>query len=89
MSPKEGYSENEIALANIARMEANVYGSSGTSSKQSQQPDTSKFIEKLQDAQVQQVRYAVILTMVFGVLFLLYSFISKPKDDTLEENSSS
>jgi uncharacterized protein YjeT (DUF2065 family) len=82
MSPKEGISENEIALANVARMEASIHGASKGSSKQSQKPDVSKFVQSLQNAQLQQMRYFTIASMVFGVLFLLYSFISKPKNDS-------
>jgi len=82
MSPKEGFSENEIALANLERMEASLKGGSGTTSKQSQKPDASKFVQELQNAQQQQVEYLLIATMIFGALFLLYSFISKPKNDS-------
>lgn len=82
MSPKEVFSENEIALANIARMEASVKGGSATTKNQTQKPNASRFVEELQNAQLQQIRYFTIASMIFGVLFLLYSFISKPKNDS-------
>lgn len=81
ITPKEVLSENEIAAANIARMEASVRGSS-SSSKRSSKPETSKFIEELKNAQKAQIQYLTILSMTFGVLFLGYSFISKPKSDS-------
>ncbi|MCK9472696.1 hypothetical protein [Sulfurimonas sp.] len=87
MTPKEVYSENEIAAANVARMQASVRGTSA-SSKQSSKPETSKFIEELKNAQKAQVRYLTILSMVFGVLFLGYSFIPKPKSDSLKKSTS-
>jgi len=77
--PKEGISENDIAAANIARMEASVMGGSGT--KQSQKPDTSKFLEELQSAQEKQQEQLTVVSIIFGVLFLLYSFISKPDSE--------
>ncbi|MDQ1244925.1 MAG: hypothetical protein QG565_1265 [Campylobacterota bacterium] len=84
MSPKEVASENEIAAANVARMEASVSG--GTSGTQkAPKPETSKFIEELKNAQEKQVRYLTILTTVFGIGFLAYSFLSKPKSDSLKE----
>ncbi|MGE4420028.1 MAG: hypothetical protein AB7D38_09365 [Sulfurimonas sp.] len=82
MTPKEVVSENEIAAANVARMEASVRGGTSTSSKKSSKPETSKFIEELKNAQKAQIQYLTILSMAFGVLFLGYSFISKPKSDS-------
>lgn len=82
IAPKEGISENEIALANVARMEASVKGGSGASSKHSQKPDGTKFMEELQNSQQQQIEHLLIASMVFGALFLGYSFIAKPKSDS-------
>lgn len=73
--PKEGVSENEIAAANVARMEASVMG--GGSSAQSQKPDSAKFLEELKSTQEKQMEYLTIASIVLGVLFLLYSFTIK------------
>ncbi|MBW6487704.1 hypothetical protein [Sulfurimonas sp.] len=87
ITPKEAMSENEIAAANVARMEASVYGSSSRT-KQAPKPETSKFIEELKNAQKKQVQYLTILAIVFGVGFLAYSFIPKPKSDSLKKSTS-
>ncbi|MBE0514217.1 hypothetical protein [Sulfurimonas sp.] len=81
ISPKEVVSENEIAAANVARMEASVRGSS-SSAKKNQEPSASKFVEELKNAQKAQIQYLTILSMIFGILFLGYSFIPKPKRDS-------
>ncbi|MDT8339439.1 MAG: hypothetical protein RQ763_09580, partial [Sulfurimonas sp.] len=81
MTPKEVASENEIAAANVARMEASVRGGS-SSAKQNQEPSASKFVEELKNAQKAQIQYLTILSMIFGAVFLGYSFISKPKRDS-------
>lgn len=81
ITPKEVMSENEIAAANVARMEASVLGSS-SGAKKASKPETAKFVEELKNAQKKQVQYLTILTMVFGVGFLAYSFLSKPKNDS-------
>lgn len=75
-SPKEVVSENEIAAANVARMEASVSGGS-SETKKAPKPETSKFVEELKNVQEKQVQYLVILVMVLGVGFLGYSFLSK------------
>ncbi len=79
VTPKEGLSENDKAAARVARMEAQVKGSSSKSSKSSKQ-DTSKFLEELKSTQAKQMQYMTILAMLFGVGFLGYSFISKKED---------
>ncbi len=73
-APKEGISENEIAAANVARMEASVRGGTSTTK---QEPSASKFVEELKNAQEAQIQYFTILSMIFGALFLGYSFLSK------------
>ena len=45
-APKEGISKNEIAAANVARMEAKVAGGSGSASKAPKKKDTSKFLKE-------------------------------------------
>lgn len=79
-TPKKGLSENDKAAARVARMEAKVKGSS-SSSKQSQEKDTSKFIEKMKSQQAQQMQYATILAMLFGLGFLAYSFMPKKEQE--------
>jgi uncharacterized protein YjeT (DUF2065 family) len=79
-SPKKVLSQNEIAAANIARIEAHVSGASVASPKASK-PDTSKFLEKLKSTQEKQIRFLTVVAMIFGIGFLGYSFI-KPKSDS-------
>jgi hypothetical protein len=62
-------------------MEASVSGAGG-SSKQASKSDSSKFLEELKNTQAKQIRYLTIMSMVFGIGFLGYSFISKPKNDS-------
>lgn len=78
-APKEVLSENEIAAANVARMEASVYGGTSTT-KQIQEPSASKFVEELKNAQEAQIQYFTIISIIFGALFLGYSFL--PKSDS-------
>ena len=73
-APQEVLSENEIAAANVARMEASVRGGTSTTKKE---PSASKFVEELKNAQEAQIQYFTILSMIFGALFLGYSFLSK------------
>ncbi len=73
-APQEVVSENEIAAANVARMEASVRG--GTS-RIKQESSASKFVEELKNAQEAQIQYFTILTIAFGAIFLGYSFLSK------------
>lgn len=79
--PKEVIlSENEIAAANVARMEASVAGTS--SSKESlKQSDASKFVEELKNAQEKQTEQMTMLAMTCGVGFLIYSFIGRGKKE--------
>lgn len=81
VTPKEVTNENMTAAANVARMEASVLESS-SERKKTQKPETAKFVEELKNAQKKQVQYFTILTMVFGVVFLTCSFLSKPKSDS-------
>ena len=75
-TPKEGLSKNEIAAANIARMESVVSRGSGQSLK-SQKKDNTKFLETLKNTQKKQIQYLTIISMILGVGFLGYSFIPK------------
>lgn len=71
--PKEGLSQNDMAAANLERMERQVKGSGAEGS--SAQKDNSKFLEKLKSQQEKQKQYITILAMVLGVGFLGYSFL--------------
>lgn len=79
VTPKEGISKNQLAAANVARMEAKVSGGSG-SSKAQKQPDTSKFLQEFKDTQAKQMQYLTIIAMIFGIGFLAYSFIKKEEE---------
>lgn len=75
VTPKEGMSQNELAMANLARMEASVSGSS-KSNKQAK-PDASHYTKAFENTQKKQVEYMTILVMIMGIGLLGYSFISK------------
>lgn len=75
VTPKQGATANEIAAANVARAEAQVKGVS--SNKAPSKPSSSKFVEKFQETREAQIRYLTILIMLFGIGFLLYSFLKK------------
>lgn len=76
VTPKEGVSANSIAAANVARLEAQVAGSgSGSAEKKSDNP----ILQEYKNTRDKQIQYLTILAMIFGVGFLVYSFI-KPKE---------
>jgi hypothetical protein len=70
VTPKEGFSKNEIAAANVARMEARTSGSSSSSKSK---PDASKYVEELKNTQAKQIQYLTIIAMISGVGFLGYN----------------
>jgi len=76
VTPREGISQNELAAANVARMEASVKGVGG-GAKKSHKPDTSKFLQEFKNTQEKQRKYLTIFAMVFGAVFLGYSFLAK------------
>ena len=78
VTPKEGFTKNEIAAANVARMEAKVSGGSGSSMKQAK--SSSKFLKELKNTQAKQMKYLTILAMVLGLGFLGYSFVRKEEE---------
>jgi hypothetical protein len=80
VTPKEGFSEVDIAAANVARMEASVKGHGG-SAKKAHKPDTSKFLEEFKNTQAKQRQYLTIIAMILGIGFLGYSFLPKKEDD--------
>lgn len=79
-TPKQGLSENDKAAARVARMESKVKGSSSRE-KASKEKDSSKFTDKMKNAQEKQMKYMTILAMLFGVGFLGYSFMPKKEED--------
>ena len=84
-TPKEGFTQNEMAARNIARMEAQTAGAGG-SSKRASKSDGSKYLQELKNTQAAQMRYLTIIAMILGVGFLGYSFI-KPKSDKTKLDS--
>ena len=74
VTPKEGFTQNEIAAANVARMEARAMGDSG-SFKKSSKSSSAEILKELKNAQEKQMRYFTIIAMIIGVGFLGYSFI--------------
>jgi nitrogen fixation-related uncharacterized protein len=76
-TPKEGYTKNQIAAQNVARMEARAMGSS-SSVKKSSKSSSSKIMQELKNTQEKQVQYLIIIIMILGAGSLGYSFI-KPK----------
>lgn len=76
LTPKEGVSQNELAAANVARMEAKVAG--GSSGKaQPSKPDTSPFMSEFKKTREKHMQLLTILTMLLGAGFLVYSFIRR------------
>lgn len=75
-TPKEGLSQNEIAAANVARMEARMAGGSYSVSK-ANKPSHTPIMKSYRDTQAKQMRYVLILAMVLGIGFLGYSFVKK------------
>lgn len=82
--PQEGFSKNDLAAANLARMEASLSGGSATSSTKGK-PDASSYVKALKDTQKKQMQYLTIIAMILGVGSLGYSF--KPKKEEEEQNS--
>jgi multisubunit Na+/H+ antiporter MnhG subunit len=74
--PQKAVSLNEIAAANVARMEASVSGSSGRQ-KVKKQADTSHISKALKATRQKQMQYLTIFSMILGALFLGYSFLKK------------
>jgi hypothetical protein len=79
VTPKEGLTKNEIAAANVARMEAVMAKGSSISSKKTHKKDTSKYLEEFKNTRAKQMQYLTIIAMIMGVGFLGYSFIKKDK----------
>jgi len=77
--PQKGLSKNQLAAANIARMEASL-APRGSQNLKSQKKDDTKFLKHLKNTQEKQMQYLTILAMVFGAIFLGYSFIPRKED---------
>lgn len=73
-------SENDIAAINVARMEASVRGAS-SAEESINQPDISKIVDELKNAQEKQLEQMTLLAMAFGIGFLIYSFTLKGKKE--------
>lgn len=80
VTPKEGISKNEIAAANVARMEAKVAGGSGSSSEAPKKKDASKYLEEFKNTKAKQMQYLTIIAMMAGIGFLGYSFVRKKEE---------
>ena len=77
--PQKGVNENELAAANLARIEASVKGSSSPQEAK-KRADTSKFLQKLKSQQEKQMEYLTIVTMLLGAGALGYSFVKKREE---------
>ncbi|NOR57268.1 MAG: hypothetical protein GQ474_01970 [Sulfurimonas sp.] len=80
VTPKEGFTQNEIAAANVARMEARMAGGSGGGAKKEQKKDRSKYLEEFKNTKAKQMQYLTIIAMLAGVGFLGYSFVRKKEE---------
>lgn len=80
LSPKQGYTEVEIAAANVARMEASM-APSYTQSQHAKKNTGAMFAEEYKQTREEQVRYLTIFTMLLGVGFLIYSFVRKEETE--------
>ncbi|WP_455757535.1 hypothetical protein [Sulfurimonas sp.] len=80
VTPKKVITQNEIAAANIARMEAKARGTSSKPSK-STKKDDSKYLETLKNTQEKQKQYLTIIIMVLGIGSLGYSFMPKKEKE--------
>ena len=78
VTPQKAVSKNEIALANVKRMEAQVQG--GSSQKVSKKPAVSHISKALKETRAKQMKYMTIIAMVLGALFLGYSFLKKDEE---------
>ena len=82
-NPKPVYSEEEIAAANVARMEASIRGSTTQNMPHAKKSSASIFAEEYQSTRQKQIRYLTIIVMVLGGGFLVYSFLPKRKEEEL------
>lgn len=76
-TPKPVLTQNEIAAQNVSRIQARVNGGDTKSTKV--KSSSSRIMSELKEKQKKQLRYMVIMMMMFGIGFLGYSFIAKKK----------
>ena len=74
-TPKEGFTQSEIAAANVARMEASVSGAN--SKTKSSKKTTNDYLQELKGKQEEQLKYLTIISMILGIGFVAYSFVKK------------
>ena len=79
VTPKKAVSQNELAAANIARMEASVQGKS--TQKVKKRADPSHIAKALKQTRAQQMHYITLFAMIVGALFLLLSFLKPKKEE--------
>ncbi|WP_345993439.1 hypothetical protein [Sulfurimonas sp. HSL-1716] len=72
--PDTALTENQIAEANIARMEASLPKSVVSAKKK---PKPPSFMKAYKEKQKEHIRYLVIFFIISGIVFLAYSFIKK------------
>lgn len=75
-APQKALTPNEIAAANLARMESAVSGASSQQSK-ANAPKASTISQAMIETRKKQLRMLMIMVMVFGAGFLGYSFLKK------------
>ncbi len=76
-TPDKGVSEEDRAAQRVARMEASVLKKGASNINQKEEKPKSIFMEKMKETQEKQIKYLLILTIIFGIGFLGYSFIKK------------
>ncbi|MEA1982712.1 MAG: hypothetical protein U9N39_04115 [Campylobacterota bacterium] len=69
--------QNDLASANLARMEASISGSSKITQNKS---NSSKFLNELKKKQKKQLEYVTYFIMLLGVLSLGSSFLKKKEE---------
>ncbi|MEA3373488.1 MAG: hypothetical protein U9Q62_07345 [Campylobacterota bacterium] len=67
--------EERMAAASVARMEARMSGQS--SGAQQQAPEKPMFSSDYRETQKEQLRYAVVIALIFGIGFVGYGLLKK------------
>lgn len=73
--PQPVATQNDLAAANLARMEASVSSTSVSSSKKASKE--SSFLKEFKEKQKQQLQYVTIFVMLLGAAALGGSFLKK------------
>ena len=71
--PQKGVSQNDLAAARVARMEASIHIKGAGSNKK----DTSGYSKALKETHKKQMEYLTIFMIIIGIGSLGYSFIPK------------